>query len=260
MKCTKQLRWECPSRSPNFKLKTPRLHSGAACDRPETKQISKLPPIPEIVWPQPTEIVTDQDNLKITQNDSTLKTNVASRTSPPKGTQSQNHVDAAEQPSRKQTGNELVQFLDYSKNSSINIQNTEQHIVTTFNGDTITPPLTTTTPIIEEALVREEQTNEVFLPLTSTVVLKRKHEMLYVPQDFENILTVDALVDSGAFVSAITQDDLDMIKQKAPKNTLTTDGPPNFQIQKANGTLEKPLSTATLKFEIGDNTFAETSS
>ena len=32
-------RWECPSCSPNFKLKTPRLHSGVACDRPETNEI-----------------------------------------------------------------------------------------------------------------------------------------------------------------------------------------------------------------------------
>ena len=81
--------------------------------------------------------------------------------------------------------------------------------------------------------------------------------MLYVPLDFENNLTVDALVDSGAFVSAIAQDDLETIKQKAPNNILKIDDPPNFQIQVANGLLEKPLSTATLKFEIGDNSFAE---
>ena len=81
--------------------------------------------------------------------------------------------------------------------------------------------------------------------------------MLYVPLDFENNLTVDALVDSGAFVSAIAHDDLDTIKQKAPNNILKIDDPPNFQIKVANGQLEKPLSTATLKFEIGDNTFAE---
>ena len=73
----------------------------------------------------------------------------------------------------------------------------------TLNGDTTTPLLTTATPVIEEALVRDEQTNEVYLPLTSTVILKRKQEMLYVPLDFENNLTVDALVDSGAFVGAI---------------------------------------------------------
>ena len=46
-------------------------------------------------------------------------------------------------------------------------------------------------------------------------------------------------------------------KQKAPNNILKIDDPPNFQIQRANGLLEKPLSTTTQKFEIGDNTFAE---
>ena len=129
--------------------------------------------------------------------------------------------------------------------------------MTTPSGDTITSPLTTATPLIEEGLVRDQQTNEIYLPLTSTVVLKRKQEMLYVPLDFENNHTVDALVDSGAFVSAIAQDDLETIKQKAPNNILKIDDPPNFQIQVANGQLEKPLSTATLKFEIGENSFAE---
>ena len=61
--------------------------------------------------------------------------------------------------------------------------------------------------------MRDEQTKEVYLPLTSTVVLKRKQEMLYVPPDFENDLKVDALVDSGAFISAIAQNDLVTIKQ-----------------------------------------------
>ena len=67
--------------------------------------------------------------------------------------------------------------------------------------------------------------------------------MLYVPLGFENSLTVDALVDSGASVSAIAQDDLESIKQKAPNNILKIDDPLNFQIQVANGQLEKPLST-----------------
>ena len=162
---------------------------------------------------------------------------------------------ATEQSSGNQTGNEPVPFLDCSKNSSTNNQNTEQHVVTTLNGDTTTPPLTTATPLIEEGLVRDEQTNEIYLPLTSRVVLKRKQEMLYVPLDFENKLTVDASVDSGAFVSA--QDDLETIKQKAPNNILKNYDPPNFQKQVANGQLEKPSTTATLKFEIGDNCFAE---
>ena len=127
--CSKRFRRECPSCSPNFKLTPPRVHSGAACDRPETNEISELPPIPEVVWQQPTEIVTNQDNLNNTHNDSTLKTNVASQTSPSKGTQPPNHVVATEQPSGNQTGNEPVPFLDCSKNSATNTQNTEQHVL-----------------------------------------------------------------------------------------------------------------------------------
>ena len=84
--------------------------------------------------------------------------------------------------------------------------------------------------------------------------------MLYVPLDFENNLTVDVLVDSRGFVSAIVQDDSDIIKQKAPNNILKIDDPPNFQIQLANGQLEKPLSTATLKFESEDNILLNISS
>ena len=165
-------------------------------------------------------------------------------------------MDATEQSSGK-TGSEPVPFLDCPINSSTNTQNTEKRVLTTPNGLTTTPPLTTATPLIEEGLVRDEQTNEAYLPLTSRVVLKRKQEMLYVPLNFENNLTMDALVDSRAFVSAIGQDDLETIKQKAPNNILKFDDPPKFQKQVANDQLEKPLSTATIKFEIGDNPIAE---
>ena len=57
--------------------------------------------------------------------------------------------------------------------------------MTTLSGDTTAPPLTTATPLIEEWLVRDEQTNEVYFLLTSTVVLKRKQEMLYALLDSE---------------------------------------------------------------------------
>ena len=65
------------------------------------------------------------------------------------------------------------------------------------------------------------------------------------------------MVDSGAYFSAISQKELDTIKQRAPHNILKNDDPPNFQVQVANGQLEKPLATATLNFESGDNIFAE---
>ena len=80
---------------------------------------------------------------------------------------------------------------------------------------------------------------------------------MYVPLDFEKGLIVDALVDPGAYVSAKAQKELDRIKQQAPSNILKLDDPPNFQIQLANGQIEKPTATATLKFDIRDHIFAE---
>ena len=121
--------------------------------------------------------------------------------------------------------------------------------------DNISPEITTSQ--IQEQLVRDDITNELYMPVSSTIVLKRKKEMLYVPLDFENGLTIDALVDSGAYVSAIAQKELDIIQQQAPSYILKIDDPPNFQIQVANGQLEKPTATATLKFDIGDHIFAE---
>ena len=78
-----------------------------------------------------------------------------------------------------------------------------------------------------------------------------------MPLQLENILTVDALVDSRAFVSAIKQNDLDTKKQKARNFILKIDGLPNFQIQVGDGQLEKPFASAALKLENGDDLFAE---
>ena len=78
-------------------------------------------------------------------------------------------------------------------------------MTTCDNGDdNISPPVITISQI-EERLLRDDSTNELYMPLSSTIVLKRKKELLYNPLDFENGLTIDALVDSGAYVSAIAQ-------------------------------------------------------
>ena len=94
------------------------------------------------------------------------------------------------------------------------------------------------------------------MPFFSTIVLKRKKGMLYVPLHFKHGVTIDALVGSGAYVSAMAQTELDRIKQQAPANIFEVDDPPNFQIRASNGQLEKPISTVTPKFDIGNNTFA----
>ena len=125
------------------------------------------------------------------------------------------------------------------------------------NGDDKTSPPENITSQNEERLVRVDITNELYMPLSSIIVLKRKNEKLNVPLGFENGLTIDAIVDSGAYVSAIAQKKLDKIKQQAPSNILKIDEPPNFQTQVANGQLKKLIATATIKFDIGDHIFAE---
>ena len=104
------------------------------------------------------------------------------------------------------------------------------NIVANDNGDdNISPPKITSLQI-EEQLVRDDFTNEHYIPLSSTINLKRKKEMLYVSVDFENSLTIDALVVSGAYVSAIAQTELDRIKQQATANFFKINEPPKFRI------------------------------
>ena len=110
--------------------------------------------------------------------------------------------------------------------------------MTTYgNGDDNISPPEITTSQIQEQPVRDDNTTEFYMPLYSTIVLKRKKELLYVPLDFEIGLTIDAPVDSGAYVEAIAQKELDRIQQQAPSNILKIDDPPNFQIQVENGQL-----------------------
>ena len=68
--------------------------------------------------------------------------------------------------------------------------------------------------------MRDDITNELYMPLSATIVLKRKKEMLYVPLDFENGFTIVAFVDSGAYVSAKVQKELHRTKQESPSNII----------------------------------------
>ena len=123
-------------------------------------------------------------------------------------------------------------------------------------NDNISSPRIMTSRIGEQFL-RDDITNELDMPLSSTIVLKRKMEMLYVPLTFENGLAIDALVDSGAYVSEIAQKEFDIIKQQAQAIIFKIKDATNFQTQVGSSQLEKPLSIATLKFDIGEHTSAK---
>ena len=136
-----------------------------------------------------------------------------------------------------------VLFLDSSNSCPIDIQEKRKHLLNNTDGDGLNLP--SDQQPVGERLVRDEQTNELYLQLTSTVILKRKQEMLIVPLDFDNNLTTDASVDLEAYVSAIAQNESDTIK-KASNNIFKIDDSLNFQLQVESDQLKKPLKTALL--------------
>ena len=116
-------------------------------------------------------------------------------------------------------------------------------------------------PQVEEKLVRDENTNELFMTLSLHESPQTgKKEMLYVPLDFENALTLVALSDSGAYVNAIAENYLDKINQQAPAIFFNIDDRPIFRIQVANAHLGKPKATSTLNFDIEIASLQNTSS
>ena len=185
------------------------------------------------------------------------KNDVEAQTSPIKETSSQVSGSQTNSLLENQARSIPVQCPNDSTKQQNEIQRNEIGLTIFGNGDDYISPPKITTSQIQEQLVRDDITNELYMPITSTIVLKRKKEVLYVPLDFENGLKIIALVESGAYVSAIAQEELNTIKQQSPSNILKIDDPLNFQIQVAIGQLEKPTATATLKFDIGDHIFAE---
>ena len=163
----------------------PRLHSGVAIDRPEVTRLT-LPPIPEVVWQQPQKThLTNIHNFLTnkTQKDTYIpefkqRNDVEAQTSPIKETSSQISGADTESFLENQTRSIPVQGPNDSKKQHNEIQRNETDMRTYDNGDDNISPPETTTSQTEERLVRDDITNELYMPLSSTVVLKRKKEML----------------------------------------------------------------------------------
>ena len=110
-------------------------------------------------------------------------------------------------------------------------------------------------PLLNEDLTEyiqfDKERNLSYLPISTSLTLKRKRHMYYIPMDFEK-LTLNGLIDTGALTSAISEQDLKKIKLLANEAIKETGPPPNFQILVANGQLEVPIGTVLLEFEVAD--------
>ena len=60
---------------------------------------------------------------------------------------------------------------------------------------------------LTEHIQFDKERNLSYLPISTSVTLKRKRHMYYIPMDFEK-LTFDGLIDTGALTSAISEEDL----------------------------------------------------
>ena len=159
----------------------PRHHSGAEIDRPEITRLT-LPPTPQVVWQQPQE--TQVTNVLKTLNTQTDKNtqmpefkwrnDVESRTLPMKETSYPVSGSSTEPRLGNQTGSMSVRSLNDSKKPQSEIQRHEMIITDNDNrDDNIFAPKKTNSQI-EDQLVRDYITDELYMPLSSTIVLKQK--------------------------------------------------------------------------------------
>ena len=102
-----------------------------------------------------------------------------------------------------------------------------------------------------------EKDGETYIPLHSTIVLKRRRRMLYLPLEFGEI-TMDGLVNSGAFINAMSWSDYNAIKMNSDSCVIKEYPQPPFKIECANAQLEQPIATADIQFNIGTYTFTNT--
>ena len=117
------------------------------------------------------------------------------------------------------------------------------------------PTLPEDLDVIKEFIQHDK--NDDYIPLMSAITLKKKKRMLFLPVDF-NSVKIDALVDSGAYINAISERDAEKLRQHANQCIIHKAPPPPFKVQYANAELEQPLATYTLRFKIGNYTFEET--
>ena len=143
----------------------PRLHPGAAIDRPEVIHLT-LPRIPEVVWQQPQEsYLTTIHNVGIneTHKDTYIleckqRKDVEAQTSPVKENSSQESGSNTESLLENQTRSIPVRCLNGSKKQQNEIQRNETDLTTYGNGDENFSPPGITTSQIEEQLVRDDIT------------------------------------------------------------------------------------------------------
>ena len=115
---------------------------------------------------------------------------IESQMSSPTGILFQKTVTATEKFRKLETRNLLIPFLKNSRNGHNQTEEKNIHTKTSCIRDDISPPLTKTTPEIEEMLVGDENAEEFH-----ATVIHCGWWKLYVTLDFQNYKLLDNLLD-----------------------------------------------------------------
>ena len=97
-------------------------------------------------------------------------------------------------------------------------------VVTDNNEDTTEclPPLPQDLEVIKEIIQHEK--DDDYIPFLSAITLKKMKRMLFLHIEFNNV-KIDALVDSGAYINAISERDAKQIKHNS-SNCIIKKAPP----------------------------------
>ena len=170
----------------------------------------------------------------------------------------QNHANPLSQPTINTKELSVTTQIDHNENARDN--NLSSQTTGEDTHDTTKTPISqkdfpTALNSIKEYIT--ERDGDTYIPLHSTIVLKNRRRMLYLPLEFGEI-TMDGLVDSGAFINAMSWSDYNAIKMNSENCVIEEYPQPPFKIECANAQLEQPIATADIQFNIGTYTFTDT--
>ena len=77
--------------------------------------------------------------------------------------------------------------------------------------------------VIKEFIQHDK--DDDYIPSMSAIALKKKKPMLFLPVEF-NTVKIDALVDSGAYINAISEKDGKKLRQNASQCIVNRESPP----------------------------------
>ena len=143
----------------------------------------------------------------------------------------QSHTNPPSQPTTNTKEPSATAQTDNNENApddNLTSQTTEEDTHKTTKIPIFHNDFPTALNLIKEYIT--ERDGDTYIPLHSTKVLKNRRRMLYLPLEFGE-LTMEGLVDSGAFINAMSWSDYNAIKMNSDNSVIKEYPQPPFKIE-----------------------------